>query len=262
MRNHPMLWTTMVITSAMSVTGCATIVSQNEVGVRDTLGEFSDEPSYSGLKLFFWPIWDITTVSIQTENMEVRANLPSREGLTIASEVSILYRVRPADASKVLADVGQEYEESLILPVFRSAIADVSARYDAKDMHSGKRSEIEEAVRIRMDELLSNRGFEIQAVLLKSIQLPEGLARSIENRLQAEQDAGRMLFVLDQEKREAERRLIEAQGIRDSQRTIAEGLTPEILRFRAIEALSELYGSDNAKVVITDGSGRVLIGDD
>ena len=201
-------------------------------------------------------------MSVQTENIEVRANLPSREGLTIDSEVSILYRVNPQDAPKVLADVGKTYEESLILPVFRSAISDVAARYHAKDMHSGKRSEIEEAVRVRMQELLAERGFDIQAVLLKSIRLPEGLAASIENRLQAEQDAGRMLHVLEQEKREAERKLIEAQGIRDAQRTIAEGLTPEILRFRAIEALSELYGSENAKVVITDGSGQVLVGED
>ncbi|MEL6548572.1 MAG: prohibitin family protein, partial [Myxococcota bacterium] len=214
----------MVALVASLVSGCATIVSQNEVGVRDTLGEFSDQPSQAGLKLFLWPIWDITTVSVQTENIEVRANLPSMEGLTIDSEVSILYRVNPADAPKVLADVGQTYEESLILPVFRSAISDVSARYHAKDMHSGKRAEIEEAVRLRMDELLKPRGFQIQAVLLKSIKLPEGLAQSIENRLQAEQDAGRMLHLLEREKREAERKLIEAQGIRDAQRTIAEGL--------------------------------------
>ena len=138
----------------------------------------------------------------------------------------------------------------------------MSLRKFLKTVGVTSQREIEEAVRDRMDDLLSARGFEIQAVLLKSIRLPEGLARSIENRLQAEQDAGRMLFVLEQEKRAAERRLLEAEGIRDSQRTIAEGLTPEILRFRAIEALSELYSSDNAKVVITDGSGKVLIGDD
>lgn len=246
----------------LSTLGCATIISQDEVGVRDTLGSLSDAPSQAGLKLFLWPIWDITSVSIQTENIEVRVSLPSREGLTIDSEVSILYRVRAQDAPKVLADVGDAYEESLILPVFRSAIADVTARYNAKDMHSGKRAEIERAVQERMSELLSGRGIEVQAVLLKSIRLPEGLARSIESRLEAEQEAGRMIFVLERERREAERRLIEAQGIRDAQRTISEGLTPEILRFRAIEALGELYRSKNAKVVITDGTGRVLVGDD
>ena len=90
--------------------GCATIVSQGEVGVRDTMGEFSEEPSYAGFKMFLWPIWDITTVSVQTENIEVAANLPSLEGLTIASEVSILYRGRAEDAPKVLADVGDRYE--------------------------------------------------------------------------------------------------------------------------------------------------------
>ena len=244
---------------AAASTGCATIISQDEVGVRDTFGSLSTTPSGSGLKLFLWPIWDITKVSVQTVNLEVRASLPSQEGLTIQSDVSILYRVRADFAPKVLADVGLDYERGLILPVFRSAIADVTAQYIAKDMHTGKRSEIEAAVRERMSGLLSDRGFEIEAVLLKSIRLPERLSASIEQRLQAEQDAKRMLFVLEQERREAKRKVIEAEGLRDAQRTLADGLTEEVLKFQAIQALEQLYKSENTKIIITDGSPAVLL---
>ncbi len=248
-----------IVSAAVVSTGCATVISQDEVGVRDTFGNLSQATSGAGLKLFLWPVWDITKVSVRTVNLEVRASLPSQEGLTIESDVSILYRVLPELAPKVLADVGLEYEQGLILPVFRSAIADVTARYVAKDMHTGKRAEIEAAVRNRMSDLLRDRGFEIEAVLLKSIRLPERLSASIEQRLQAEQDAKRMLFVLEEERREAQRKVIEAEGVRDAQKTLADGLTPEVLKFQAIQALEQLYKSENAKVVITDGSPAVLL---
>ena len=249
----------LVVSATITTSGCATVISQDEVGVRDTFGNLSETTSGAGLKLFFWPVWDITKVSVRTVNLEVRASLPSQEGLTIESDVSILYRVIPDLAPKVLADVGLEYEQGLILPVFRSAIADVTAQYIAKDMHTGKRSEIEAAVRTRMSDLLRDRGFEIEAVLLKSIRLPDRLSTSIEQRLQAEQDAKRMLFVLEQERREAKRKVIEAEGVRDAQKTLADGLTPEVLKFQAIQALEELYKSENAKVIITDGSPGILL---
>lgn len=249
----------LALVAALS-TGCAAVIQQDHVGVRDTFGSLAEEPSEAGLKLILWPIFDITKVRISTVNLEVAADLPSREGLTIGSEVSILYKLRPKMAPKVLGEVGPNYESALILPVFRSAIADVTARYDAKDMHTGKRAVIEEDVRKRMSEILSSRGFDIEAVLLKSIRLPARLSASIEQRLQAEQDAERMLFVLEQEKREAKRKVIEAQGIRDAQQSLAKGLTKEVLQFRAIEALQELYKSPNTKVVITDGSPSVLLG--
>ncbi len=239
--------------------GCATIINQGEVGVRDTLGSLSDSPSPAGLKIFFWPIFDITRLPTRTVNLQVNADLPSREGLTIASEISILYRMLPDAAPRVLGDIGPDFETALILPVFRSAIADVSSRFDAKDMHTSRRAEIEEAVREQMRGVLAPRGFEVEAVLLKSVRLPPGLASSIEERLRAEQDAERLRFVLAQEQREAERKLIEAKGVRDAQLTLAEGLTPEILKYRAIEALQKLYESSNAKVIITDGRGNLIV---
>ncbi|MFM7910839.1 MAG: SPFH domain-containing protein, partial [Bacteroidota bacterium] len=107
--------------------------------------------------------------------------------------------------------------------VFRSASADVCAQYFAKDMHSGMRSEIEKAIQVKMNEVLAQQGIDVTAVLMKSIQLPLGLASSIEQKLQAEQDAMRMEFVLKREKLEAERKIIEANGTRDAQKILSEG---------------------------------------
>jgi regulator of protease activity HflC (stomatin/prohibitin superfamily) len=128
-------------------------------------------------------------------------------------------------------------------------------------MHSGKRSEIESDIRKRMADNLFSKGVIIESVLMKSIQLPVGLSKSIENKLQAEQDAMRMEFVLQQEKFEAERKIIEAKGTRDAQKILSEGLTNEILKLRSIDAFNELSKSPNTKIIVTDGKTPFLIND-
>jgi prohibitin 1 len=126
-------------------------------------------------------------------------------------------------------------------------------------MHSGMRATIENEIKNRMDEILVPQGIIVESVLMKSIQLPNGLSASIERKLQAEQDAMRMEFVLQQEKLEAERIIIEAKGTRDAQNIISEGLTDQIIKIRSIEAFRELSKSPNSKIIITDGKAPFLI---
>jgi regulator of protease activity HflC (stomatin/prohibitin superfamily) len=158
----------------------------------------------------------------------------------------------------VIKNIGLGYE-NIISNVFRSASADVCSKYFAKDMHSGMRAEIEEAIKIKMGENLTDKGILVEAVLMKSIQLPAGLASSIEQKLQAEQDAMRMVFILQQEKLEAERKIIEATGVKDAQKILSEGLTDQIIKIRSIEAFIELSKSNNAKIIVTDGKVPYLI---
>lgn len=240
--------------AATTLGGCMTIVRPGEVGVRDTLGAQAEHVSEPGFKLFFWPIWDITRISVQLRNLKVQLPLPSKEGLTIQSEISILYSIEADKAPQILREIGSDFEESFLLPVFRSATSDVAARFAAKDMHSGRRADIEEEIRKQMNVRINGRGFRIQAVLLKSIRLPTGLSASIEARLRAEQEAQQMEYVIAREKQEAARRLIEAEGIRRANEELSRGLTPEVLRYKAIEALSRLAASPNAKVIITPSS--------
>jgi regulator of protease activity HflC (stomatin/prohibitin superfamily) len=192
-------------------------------------------------------------------NQEVRLSLPSKEGLTIESEISILYSIDKNKVPFILEDIGLNYESVLIMNVFRSAAADISAQYMAKDMHSGMRSQIENQILERMDESLKQRGFIIERVLMKSIRLPEELSRAIERKLAAEQEAQQMEYVLDRERKEAERRKIEAEGTREAQKILAEGLVREIIELRSIEAFRELAKSPNAKIIITDGKTPYLI---
>ena len=248
-----------LLLAAVFVLSSCTVIRQGEVGVKRTFGKFKDLPYMEGLKVFNPFITTFIRVPTQTNNLEVSLNIPSREGLTIQSEGSILYNVIPRKAPDLLRNIGRNYESTVILPVFRSAVADVTSRFDAKDMHTGERGVIEIAIRDQMTKLLQDKGIIIEAVLLKSIILPRSLSRAIEEKLEAEQAAQRMEFVLQEARREAERKRIEAEGVRDAQNIIAQGLSPILVQYKSIEAFLELAKSSNAKVIISDGKMPMMI---
>jgi regulator of protease activity HflC (stomatin/prohibitin superfamily) len=200
-----------------------TIIRQGEVGVKRRLGKIDPQYVEQGPKGYNVLTTKILKVPTRTMNIEVKPDLPSKEGLTIRSEISILYRIKPEAAPKIVQGIGLNYESEVILPVFRSSAADITAKFLAKDMHSGERAIIESAIRKQMVDILDPKGFVIDNVLLKSITLPGGLARTIEEKLQAEQEAQRMEFVKEREKRDAERRIIEAEGKKEIARIQAEG---------------------------------------
>lgn len=281
---------TLALITLLMSTSCV-IIRQGEVGVKRKLGRIQPEPVMEGPEGFNPFVTTILRVPVRTVNLEVRLPLPSKEGLTINSEISILYRVQAQSAPLLLQEVGQFYEQEIIMPVFRSAAADVTARFMAKDMHSGARAVIEKEISGRMNEILEPRGIQIEDVLMKSIQLPPGLSQAIEEKLEAEQEAQRMEFVKQRETADAERRIIQAKGERDSRiiaaeaqkRTLeieAEGqanatrfqaaaqaeantkldssLTEQILRYRAIEAFHLISNGENSKLIITDGQTPFL----
>lgn len=234
------------------------IIRPGEVGVKQRFGKLSEEVYTQGALGYNPFTTTIIKAPTRTVNMEVSLNLPSKEGLNINSGISILYSIDKERVPMLIEQLGNNYE-TIISSVFRSASADICAQYMAKDMHSGKRGEIEIAIAKVMNEQLIERGIEIEAVLLKTIQLPPGLYNSIEGRLEAEQEVMRMKYLLQQEKLEAERKVIEAKGQRDAQKILSEGLTNEILELRSIEAFLKLSESPNGKVIITNGKTPFLI---
>lgn len=246
-----------LLTVSVLISSCA-VVRPGEAAMKQRLGELEDKVTTEGT-IWFNPLTTkVVKESIQTLNLELLLSLPSKEGLSVASEISILYHLEQDKVPSILRDIGTNYP-SVITNVFRSAAADVCSQFFAKDMHSGRRADIEEEIKARMDGNLREQGIIIEAVLLKSIQLPAGLSRSIEQKLQAEQDAMRMEFILQTERLEAQRKIIEAEGTRDAQKILAEGLTPSIIKIRSIDAFRELARSNNSKVIITDGKTPYLI---
>lgn len=285
---HPAV---LALVAALGLSGCARVM-QDEVGVRRKFGAIQDKILQPGLRWYNPFTSRIFTLKTRTMNIEIEPGLPSKEGLTVLSEISILYRVNAAYAPQIMRQTGMSYEAEVILPVFRSAAADVCARFDAKDMHSASRRKIEEGILERMMEVLEPRGFVIEAVLLKSIELPAGLSSAIEDKLQTEQLAQKMEFELQRENAEAQRAIIAAEARRKTQRIQAEAArdaqiiqaegdkaaaliraegvaaaneqihrttTPAVLKFRAIDAYGDLVRSNNAKVIITDGKTMPLV---
>jgi prohibitin 1 len=246
---------------SVALTSC-TVIKQGEIGVKRSFGKISEKPMMEGAKLFNPFVSTIIKLPTRTINMEVRLPLPSKEGLTVQSEVSILYRLVGSYGPSILENLGRSYEQVVILPIFRSAVADISSQYFAKDMHTGQRSVIEKDIKKLMDSQLKERGFIVESVLLKSIILPPGLTKAIEEKLEAEQDAQRMEFTLNKERQEATRRIIEAEGIRDAQKIISQGLSPLLLRFKTIEAFNKLSTSPNAKTIITNGDQPLMFNGD
>jgi regulator of protease activity HflC (stomatin/prohibitin superfamily) len=255
MKTHKNLLILLAISAFLS---SCTIIRPGQIGVKQRLGKLS-EKTYSQGAVFFNPfITKVIKTDVQINNIELSLSLPSKEGLSIVAQISILYRIEPAKVPQVIRTLGSDYED-IISNVFRSASADVCSKYFAKDMHSGMRAEIEESIRVKMSETLAQEGIIVNAVLMKSIQLPAGLANSIEQKLQAEQDAMRMEFILQQERLEAERKIIEAEGTRDAQKILSEGLTDNIIKVRSIEAFLELSKSPSSKIIVTDGKVPFLI---
>lgn len=256
---------TSVIFSTAALVGLffssCSVIRPGEVGVKQRLGRLSTKIHTEGVVPYNPFITRVVKVSVRTNNLELSLSLPTREGLSVNSQISILYKLNKDSVRNVINDIGLAYE-TIIVNVFRSASADVCSQYLAKDLHSGIRSVIESAIRVRMMENLRNKGISIEAVLMKSIQLPSGLAQSIEQKLQAEQDVMRMEYVLKQESLEAERKIIAAKGASDAQKLLKDGLTDEIIRIRSIEAFYELAKSNNSKIIITDGKTPFLVSND
>jgi len=252
-----------IILSCISAILCScAVIRPGDVGIKQKFGKLKGKTKTQGL-LFYNPFTSsVVRVPIRTINREIKLNLPSKEGLNVQAEISILYHIEENKVSEIISTVGKGYERTLILSTFRSASADVCARFYAKDMHSGKRGEIEKEIKNQMSKLLDDRGFIIEAVLMKSITLPKGLYAAIESKLQAEQEAQQMKFILQREEKEAERKRIEATGIRDAQLIIKEGITEGNIQWKSLEVLKEISMSPNAKLILTDGKTPVLINGD
>ena len=247
-----------VLVLAAVSSGCV-VVNQGEVGVIRRWGRIDEPPRPPGLIVYEAVSTDVIVVPTRLTTVTVDFTLPSREGLNVEAQISILYRVLAEKAAEIIGTVGELYEQDLVLAVFRSAAADVSSKFYARDLYSAERGAMEKQIGQRMGESLTARGFVIESVLMKAINLPAGLARAIEVKLQSEQEAERMQFIIAREKLEADRKRIEAEGVRDAQKISADGLTDAILRGRAIEAFKQLAASPNAKVIVTDGRTPLVL---
>jgi regulator of protease activity HflC (stomatin/prohibitin superfamily) len=192
---------------------------------------------------------------VKTQELKETMQVPSKEGLTVQLEVSALYHLNPEQAAEVYKTIGPNYAQIILEPQFRSVARGVTAGYEAKALYTSERELLASQIQEHLRKIVEPRGITVESTPLRQVGLPAGLSESIEAKLRSEQESQRMEFVLTKEKQEADRKRIEAQGIADFQKIVAQGLSDPYLRWKGIEATEKLANSSNAKVVVV-GSGK------
>jgi prohibitin 1 len=243
---------------------CFTIIPAGHTGVIDFLGYVSDNTLKPGVNIVN-PMANVEKMSIQTQELKEVMSVPSKEGLSVNLEISLLFKLDSEKANDIYKTVGPNYAEIILVPQFRSVVRGVTARYEAKALYTASREKLASEILIELENLVGPRGIIAEQAPLRQIQLPERLTKSIEEKLQAEQESQRMEFVLTREKQEADRKRIEAKGIADFQEIVSKGISEQLLKWKGIEATEKLANSQNTKVVII-GSGKdglpIILGSD
>lgn len=250
-------------------------IDAGSVGIESLFGKVSDRTLSSGLN-FVNPLVEITTIDTKTQNYTMSSvhdegdkegddaiRILTADGLQVEIDLTILYRVIPSEAPKIYREIGRTYVEKIVRPITRTRIRDNAVNYDAVALYSTKRDEFQARIFKQIEQEFKMRGIFLENVLIRNINLPESVKKTIESKINAEQESQKMQFVLSKEKQEAERKRVEAQGIADYQRIISESLTDRQLQYEQIKAQKELANSPNAKIVIMGGKGNVplILGD-
>lgn len=244
----------MVLFLVLALFQCVTVIPAGEVGVVDLFGVVSETTLKSGINMVN-PMANIVKFSVKTQEIKEVMDVPSKEGLTVQLEVSVLFHLNPERASEVYRSVGPNFIEILLEPQFRSVTRGVTAGYDARALYTSEREQLAQLIYQDLEKLTEPRGVTVEVTPLRRIGLPEGLQQAIEEKLRMEQESQRMQFVLTKEKQEAERKRIEAQGISDFQNIVAKGISEPLLRWKGIEATTKIAESQNTKVIIV-GAGK------
>ena len=235
-----------LVLTAASSTSC---VRTGHVGVVTLFGRVTGRTMGEGIHLVN-PLARVHELDIKTQEIKERASVPSSEGLIMGLEASVLYHLQTERAAEVLRTVGSDYANVLLVPNFRSAIRGVTASNTASALYSDSREAIARQILTELQTQVQARGIVVERVLLRDLQLPETLKHAIEAKQQAQQDAQRMEFVLQKERQEAERKRVEAAGIKDFQDIVTQGISDKLLEWKGIEATIELARSSNTKVIV------------
>ena len=243
------------------------IISPGHIGVQVLFGKVQDGVLYEGMN-FVNPLIEVQEFSTRTKNYTMSGRtkegqvmgddaikILSNDGLQVTIDLTLLYRMNPVKGPDIFRTIGPNYEKVLIRPLTRTGIRNSASQFDAVELFAQKRQAFEDEIRSAIMDTLTNRGFALEQILIRNIDLPQSVKQSIERKITAVQEAERMEFVLKKEKQEAERKRVEARGVRDAQEIVNEGLSKAILEFERIKMQKELATSDNSKIIIMGGEG-------
>jgi len=252
------------------MTKCIVQINAGQIGVKTLFGKVQNDVLGSGLH-FINPFLEIRRLDVKTQNYTMSGvhdegqksaddaiRVLTADGLEVTIDLTVLYKLLSSEAPRLLRETGEDYTDKIVRPVTRTKIRDNSVYYEAIALYSTKRDEFQQRIFSSIDNDFKKRGLILEQMLVRNITLPQSVKETIEQKINAEQDAQKMQFVLLKEKQEAERKRVEAQGIADYQRIINTGLTDQQLQYEQIKAYLELAKSPNSKVIVM-GKGNAPI---
>jgi regulator of protease activity HflC (stomatin/prohibitin superfamily) len=253
------------------LTACIVQIEAGEIGVKKLFGKVQDDVLMSGLH-FINPLLEVEKMDVRTQNYTMSGvhdegtkagddaiRALTSDGLEVIIDLTVLYKVLPTEAPKILRETGLDYTDKIVRPLTRTKIRDNAVYYEAVALYSTKRDEFQQRIIRSIDDDFKKRGLILEQLLVRNITLPQAVKTSIEQKISAEQDAQKMQFVLQKERQEAERKRVEAQGISDYQHIISESLTDRQLQYEQIKAMKDLAASTNAKMIIMGKGGAPII---
>ena len=250
------------------VSACVVQINPGEIGVKILFGSVQNDVLKSGLH-FVNPLLEIRKLDVKTQNYTMSGvndegqksgddaiRVLTSDGLEVTIDLTVLYRVVADDAPRLLRETGSDFTDKIVRPITRTKIRDNAVYYQAVELFGNKRDEFQQRIYRSIEDDFKKRGLMLEQLLVRNITLPNSVKASIESKINAEQDAKKMEFVLQKEKQEAERKRVEAQGIADYQRIINTGLTDQQLQYEQIKAMKEIALSQNAKIIVMGSKGN------
>jgi len=266
-----------------------TTVQAGHVGIVTTFGRVHDEALGEGAHLIA-PWNSVQQMSLRTEEVKEEMDVPTKEGVTVRLEASLLYSLQPERAAEVFKKVGPEYAEKVVKPQFRSAARSTTVNYEAKDLYTGARSDVESMLETATKDLVVPYGIRCEKVLLRKMELPQTIKTSIDQKMvadqkaqameyelkSAEQDAKKkkieaeaianaklaaMKIELETAEQESKKKQIEAQAIAQAAETIRKGLDEPYIRYLWVQALESAAKNHSTTIYVPTGKdGLPMIG--
>lgn len=253
------------------ISSCFVQITAGSVGVQSLFGKIQGKVLTEGLNVVN-PILTVIKFDVKTQNYTMSAihdegdqagddaiRVLSSDGLEVVIDLTVLFRVTSDKAPTILRTIGEDYTNVVVRPIVRTKIRDLAANYEAVALYSSKREEFQQRLFTAIEKEFTKRGFSLEQVLIRNLNLPQSVKAAIESKINAEQESQKMRFVLDKERQEADRKRVEAQGISDYQRILTSTLSDKLLQYEKIKAQRELAGSPNAKIIIMDGKSSPMI---
>jgi regulator of protease activity HflC (stomatin/prohibitin superfamily) len=253
------------------ISSCFVQITAGSVGVQSLFGKIQGKVLTEGLNVVN-PIMSVIKFDVKTQNYTMSAihdegdqegddaiRVLSSDGLEVVIDLTVLFRVTSDKAPTILRTIGEDYTNVVVRPIVRTKIRDLAANYEAVALYSSKREEFQQRLFTAIDKEFSKRGFSLEQVLIRNLNLPQSVKAAIESKINAEQESQKMRFVLDKERQEADRKRVEAQGISDYQRILTSTLSDKLLQYEKIKTQRELAASPNAKIIIMDSKSSPMI---